>query len=35
MTGVGKILGGKRPIFEIASRRITRWIRTEFWEYLP
>jgi putative peptide zinc metalloprotease protein len=35
MTGVGKILGGKRPIFEIASRRAIRWIRTEFWEYLP
>jgi multidrug resistance efflux pump len=35
MTGVGKILSGKRPIFEIASRRIIRWVRTEFWEYLP
>ena len=21
--------------FEIASRRAIRWIRTEFWEYLP
>jgi putative peptide zinc metalloprotease protein len=35
MTGVGKILCGKRPIFEIASRRAIRWLRTEFWEYLP
>jgi putative peptide zinc metalloprotease protein len=35
MTGVGKILCGKRPVFEIASRRAIRWIRTEFWEYLP
>jgi putative peptide zinc metalloprotease protein len=35
MTGVGKILCGKRTIFEIASRRAIRWIRTEFWEYLP
>ncbi len=35
MTGVGKILCGKRTILEIASRRMIRWIRTEFWEYLP
>jgi putative peptide zinc metalloprotease protein len=35
MTGVGKILCGKRTIFEIATRRAIRWIRTEFWEYLP
>lgn len=35
MTGVGKILCGKRPIFEIATRRAVRWLRTEFWEYLP
>lgn len=35
MTGVGKILCGKRRIAEIASRRIIRWLRTEFWEYLP
>jgi putative peptide zinc metalloprotease protein len=35
MTGVGKILCGKRPIFKIASRRAVRWLRTEFWEYLP
>jgi multidrug resistance efflux pump len=35
MTGVGKILCGKRTIFEIASRRAIQWVRTEFWEYLP
>ncbi len=35
MTGVGKIRCGKRSIYEIASRRAIRWLRTEFWEYLP
>ena len=35
MTGVGKILCGKRTIFAIASRRVIRWLRTEFWEFLP
>lgn len=35
MTGVGKILCGKRMIFQIATRRAIRWLRTEFWEYLP
>ncbi len=35
MTGVGKILCGKRTVFAIAFRRAVRWIRTEFWEYLP
>jgi multidrug resistance efflux pump len=35
MTGVGKILCGKRTIFEIATHRAIRWLRTEFWEYLP
>ncbi len=35
MTGVGKILCGKRMIYSIASRRAIRWLRTEFWEYLP
>lgn len=35
MTGVGKILCGKRMIYDIASRRAIRWLRTEFWEYLP
>jgi len=35
MTGVGKIQCGERMIFEILSRRMIRWLRTEFWEYLP
>lgn len=35
MTGVGKILCGKQLIFQIATRRAIRWLRTEFWEYLP
>jgi putative peptide zinc metalloprotease protein len=35
MTGVGKILCGKKRIAEIATRRAIRWLRTEFWEYLP
>lgn len=35
MTGVGKILCGKRTIAELLSRRAIRWIRTEFWQYLP
>jgi putative peptide zinc metalloprotease protein len=35
MTGVGKILCGKRTVFEITTRRAIRWLRTEFWEYLP
>jgi len=35
MTGIGKILCGKRMILDIASRRAIRWLRTEFWEYIP
>ncbi len=35
MSGVGKILCGKRNIMNLASRRAIRWLRTEFWEYLP
>ena len=35
MTGVGKILCGKRMIAHLALRRALRWLRTEFWEYLP
>jgi multidrug resistance efflux pump len=35
MTGVGKILCGKRPIAHLLTRRAVRWLRTEFWEYLP
>ena len=35
MTGVGKILCGKRMILNLITRRAIRWLRTEFWEYLP
>jgi multidrug resistance efflux pump len=35
MTGVGKIICGKRLIINLVSRRFIRWLRTEFWEYLP
>ncbi len=35
MTGVGKILCGQRLIAQLATRRVLRWLRTEFWEYLP
>ncbi len=35
MTGVGKILCGKRIIGQLVTRRAVRWLRTEFWEYLP
>ena len=35
MTGVGKILCGKRLIINLISRRAIRWLKTEFWEYLP
>jgi putative peptide zinc metalloprotease protein len=35
MTGVGKILCGKRMVADLITRRAIRWLRTEFWEYLP
>jgi len=35
MTGVAKILCGKRMIAHLLTRRAIRWLRTEFWEYLP
>jgi putative peptide zinc metalloprotease protein len=35
MTGVGKILCGKHRIGYLVTRRLVRWLRTEFWEYLP
>jgi len=35
MTGVGKIYCGRRMIGELVTRRAIRWLRTEFWEYLP
>jgi multidrug efflux pump subunit AcrA (membrane-fusion protein) len=35
MSGVGKIRCGERLIAELATRRLIRWLRTEFWEYIP
>ena len=35
MTGIGKILCGKRPVAQLLTRRLIRWLRTEFWEYIP
>jgi putative peptide zinc metalloprotease protein len=35
MTGVGKVLCGKHRIGYLVTRRLIRWLRTEFWEYLP
>jgi multidrug efflux pump subunit AcrA (membrane-fusion protein) len=35
MTGVAHIYAGKRPIISIATRRMRRWIRTEFLPLLP
>jgi multidrug efflux pump subunit AcrA (membrane-fusion protein) len=35
MTGVAKIYCGDRRIIDLATRRLIRWIRTEFWDLLP
>ena len=35
MTGVAKIYCGDRRIVDLMSRRMIRWIRTEFWDLLP
>jgi multidrug resistance efflux pump len=35
MTGVAKIYCGDRRIIDIMTRRMIRWIRTEFWDLLP
>src|SRR5207249_3581567 len=35
MTGVAKIYCGNRRIIDLVTRRIIRWIRTEFWDLLP
>jgi len=35
MTGVAKIYCGDRRIVDLISRRLVRWIRTEFWDFLP
>ena len=35
MTGVAKIHAGRRRVIELMTRRIIRWVRTEFWDLLP
>ena len=35
MTGVAKIYCGSRRISELMTRRLVRWVRTEFWDLLP
>ena len=35
MTGVAKIHAGRRLVIQLMTRRIVRWIRTEFWDILP
>ena len=35
MTGTALIYAGKRPIISIATRRVRRWIKTEFLPLLP
>jgi len=35
MTGSAQIYAGKRPIISIATRRMRRWIKTEFLPLLP
>jgi putative peptide zinc metalloprotease protein len=35
MTGVAKIYCGDRRIVDLITRRIIRWVRTEFWDLLP
>lgn len=35
MTGVAKIFCGDRRILDLMTRRMVRWVRTEFWDLLP
>lgn len=35
MTGVAKIYCGNRRIVNLITRRLVRWVRTEFWDLLP
>jgi hypothetical protein len=35
MTGVAKIYCGERRIIDLITRRLTFWLRTEFWDLLP
>jgi multidrug resistance efflux pump len=34
-TGVAKIYCGERRIIDLITRRMVRWLRTEFWDLLP
>ena len=33
MTGMAKIDCGRRPLFEILTRRLSRYVRVEFWSW--
>jgi hypothetical protein len=35
MTGVANIYCGDRRIIDLMSRRLVRWVKTEFWPFLP
>jgi multidrug resistance efflux pump len=35
MTGVARIYCGERRIVDLATRRLRRWVRAEFWHLLP
>ena len=35
MTGVAKIYGGDYRVIGLMTRRIRRWVNTEFWDLLP
>jgi multidrug efflux pump subunit AcrA (membrane-fusion protein) len=35
MTGVAHIYCGERRIIDLMTRRLVRWVRTEFWSLLP
>ena len=35
MTGVAKIYCGDRRIIDLITRRMIRWLRTEFWDLVP
>lgn len=33
MTGMAKISCGSRPLFEVVTRRLARYVRVEFWSW--
>ena len=35
MTGVARIYCGDRRIIDLMTRRMVRWVRTEFWYLIP